>query len=45
LAQSAPEKKWRKQSKKLRRGTDEAFFGLINISGKAVLKLVGIKNA
>jgi predicted transposase YdaD len=42
LAQSAPEKKWRKQSKKLRRGTDEAFLGLINISGKAVLKLVGI---
>ena len=42
LVQYASEKKWRKQSKKHRRGTDEAFLGLIRVSGKAVLKLVGL---
>jgi len=27
LVQFVPEKKWRKQAKKTKRGTDEAFFG------------------
>ena len=38
----APEKKWRKSSKKTKRGTDEAFFGLMKVSGAAILKLIGI---
>ncbi|KPA16825.1 hypothetical protein MHK_003011 [Candidatus Magnetomorum sp. HK-1] len=42
LVQYIPEKKWRKRSKKAKRGTDEAFFGLMKVSGTAVLKLVGI---
>ena len=42
LVQYVPEKNWKKKSKKLRRGTDEAFFGLIKVSGNAVLKMVGI---
>jgi hypothetical protein len=42
LVQHIPEQKWRKQSKKARRGTDEAFFGLMKVSGHAVLKLIGI---
>ena len=42
LTRHVPEKKWKKQSKRVRRGTDEAFFGLIKVSGKAVLKLIGI---
>jgi hypothetical protein len=43
LVQYMPEQKWRKQSKRTRRGTDEAFFGLMKVSGHAVLKLIGIK--
>jgi hypothetical protein len=42
LVQHIPEQKWRKQSKRTRRGTDEAFFGLMKVSGQAVLKLIGI---
>ena len=42
LIQYAPDKKWRKQTKKAKRGTDEAFFGLMKVSGAAVLKLIGI---
>ena len=42
LVQFVPEKKWRKQAKKAKRGTDEAFFGLMKVSGTAMLKLIGI---
>ena len=42
LVQYIPEKKWKKRSKKTKRGTDEAFFGLMKVTGNAVLKLVGI---
>jgi len=37
-----PETKWRKRSRKAKRGTDEAFLGLMRVSGTAVLKLIGI---
>jgi hypothetical protein len=37
-----PKKRWKKQSKKMKRGTDEAFFGLMRVSGTAILKLIGI---
>ena len=43
LIQYAPAKKWKIQSKKTKRGTDEAFLGLMKVIGKAVLKLIGIK--
>jgi len=43
LIQYVPEKKWKIRSKKAKRGTDEAFFGLMKVSGTAVLKLIGIK--
>jgi predicted transposase YdaD len=43
LIQYAPAKKWKIQSKKAKRGTDEAFYGLMKVSGTAVLKLIGIK--
>ena len=42
LFQSAPVKKWKKRSKTMKRGTDEAFYGLIKVGGTAVLKLIGI---
>ena len=43
LIQYVPAKKWKIQTKKAKRGTDEAFFGLMKVSGTAVLKLIGIK--
>jgi len=42
LVQNAPQKKWRKRFKKTKRGTDEAFFNLMKVSGAAMLKLIGI---
>jgi len=45
LLQYAPERKWRKKAKKSKRGTDEAFFGLMKVGGTAMLKLIGIDPA
>ena len=45
LINTLSQKKLKKASKKKiakKRGTDEAFFGLMKVSGKAVLKLIGL---
>ena len=45
LTDTLSQSKWKKASKKRsskKRGTDEAFLGLMNVSGKAVLKLIGL---
>ena len=44
LLDTLSQTKWKKASKKIiakKRGTDEAFYGLMKVSGRAVLKLIG----